>query len=121
MFSLVGGGVYVRSISFSATLLHVYETHMHTFALYILYIHTVHSRVNSPKKKLTFVHPSCGLFLICREKYPVFSTNHDIFTINAPLILKVRNIIFVSREKHIMVHFEGFFEGAKTFLTPKLS
>ncbi len=27
---------------------------------------------------------------------------------------------FFSRAKHIMGHFEGFFEGAETFLTPKL-
>ncbi len=42
-------------------------------------------------------------------------------TINAPLILKVRDIIFFSRVKHIMGHFPGFFEGAETFLTSKLS
>ncbi len=34
-------------------------------------------------------------------------------TIKVPLILKVREIIF-SRAKHIMGHFEGFFEGAET-------
>ncbi len=42
-----------------------------------------------------------------------------ILTINVPLILKVRDIIFFSRAKHIMGHFA--FEGAETFLTPKLS
>jgi hypothetical protein len=41
-------------------------------------------------------------------------------TINVPLILKVREIIFV-RANRRMKHFEGFFKGAKTFLTPKLS
>ncbi len=41
--------------------------------------------------------------------------------INVPLILKVRDIIFFSRVKHIMGHFAGSFEGVKTFLTPKLS
>ena len=44
-----------------------------------------------------------------------------IITINAPLILKMQDIIFFSRAKYIMGHFEGFFEGAETFLTPKLS
>jgi hypothetical protein len=38
-----------------------------------------------------------------------------------PLILKVRDIIFFSRAKHIKGNFAGFFEGAETFLTPKLS
>jgi hypothetical protein len=32
-------------------------------------------------------------------------------------ILKVQEIIFL-RAKYIMGHFKGFFEGAKTFLTP---
>ncbi len=45
----------------------------------------------------------------------------NVITINVPLILKVRDIIFFSRAKHIMGHFTGFFEGAKTFLTHKLS
>ncbi len=42
-------------------------------------------------------------------------------TINAPLILKMREIIFFLRANYIMSHFKGYFEGAKTFLTPKLS
>jgi hypothetical protein len=29
--------------------------------------------------------------------------------------------MFFSWEKHIISHFEGFFEGAETFLTSKLS
>jgi hypothetical protein len=41
-------------------------------------------------------------------------------TINAPLILKMRDIIFFLRANYIMGHFKGYFEGAKTFLTPKL-
>ncbi len=45
----------------------------------------------------------------------------ESITINIPLILKVRDIIFFSRAKDIMEHFAGFFEGAETFLTPKLS
>jgi hypothetical protein len=42
-------------------------------------------------------------------------------TINVPLIWKVREIIFFLRAKLIMGQFKGFFEGAETFLTPKLS
>ncbi len=42
-------------------------------------------------------------------------------TINAPLILKMRDIIFFLRANYIMGHLKGYFEGAKTFLTPKLS
>ena len=42
-------------------------------------------------------------------------------TINAPLILKMRDIIFFLRANYIMGHFKGYFEGAKTFLIPKLS
>jgi hypothetical protein len=34
-------------------------------------------------------------------------------TINAPLILKFRNIIFLSRAKHIMGHFVGFSRARK--------
>ncbi len=30
-------------------------------------------------------------------------------------------MLFFIRAKHILGDFEGFFEGAKTFLTPKLS
>jgi hypothetical protein len=44
-----------------------------------------------------------------------------ILTINAPLILKMRDIIFFLQANYIMGHFKGYFEGAKTFLTPKLS
>jgi hypothetical protein len=46
---------------------------------------------------------------------------HVQLTINAPLILKDRDVIFFLRAKHIMGQFAGFFEGAETFLTPKLS
>jgi hypothetical protein len=42
-------------------------------------------------------------------------------TINAPLILKMRDFIFFWQANYIMGHFKGYFEGAKTFLTPKLS
>ncbi len=44
-----------------------------------------------------------------------------VLTINVPLTLKVQDIIFFLRAKHIMGHFSGFFKGAETFLTPKLS
>jgi hypothetical protein len=41
---------------------------------------------------------------------------------NAPLILKIRDIIFfLFWANHIMGHFSGYFEGASTFLTLKLS
>jgi hypothetical protein len=41
---------------------------------------------------------------------------------NAPLILKIWDIIFfVFWANYIMGHFSGYFEGASTFLTPKLS
>ncbi len=43
-----------------------------------------------------------------------------ILTINAPLILKMREIIFL-RANYFIGHFKGYFEGTKTFLTPKLS
>ncbi len=44
-----------------------------------------------------------------------------VLNINAPLILKMRDIIFFLRANYIMVHFKGYFEGAKTSLIPKLS
>ena len=44
--------------------------------------------------------------------------NRAPLTINAPLILKMRDIIFFLRANYIMGHFKGYFEGAKTFLTP---
>jgi hypothetical protein len=48
-------------------------------------------------------------------------SNNLKITINAPLILKVRDIIFFFAGKHIMGHFAGFFEGTENFLTSKLS
>jgi hypothetical protein len=36
------------------------------------------------------------------------------------LTLKMRDIIFL-RENYFMGHLKGYFEGAKTFLTPYLS
>jgi hypothetical protein len=45
----------------------------------------------------------------------------DIITINVPLILKMREIIFILLANFFMGHFKGYFGGAKTFLTPKLS
>ncbi len=47
-------------------------------------------------------------------------TYRDVLTINAPLILKMRDIYFFLRANYIMGHFKGYFEGAKTFLTPKI-
>jgi hypothetical protein len=40
---------------------------------------------------------------------------------NAPLILKIWVIYFFLRANQFMGHFSGYFEGALTFLTPKLS
>ena len=40
---------------------------------------------------------------------------------NAPLILKIWEIIFCFWANYFMGHFSGYFEGASTFLTPKLS
>jgi hypothetical protein len=40
---------------------------------------------------------------------------------NVPLILKSAGDFFFLWVEHIMGHFEGFFEGPETFLTPKLS
>jgi hypothetical protein len=40
---------------------------------------------------------------------------------NVPLILKIWEIIFCFWANYFMGHFSGYFEGASTFLTPKLS
>jgi hypothetical protein len=42
-----------------------------------------------------------------------------ILTINVPLFKKLRDIIFFLRDNKVLSHFEGHFEGAKTFLTPQ--
>jgi hypothetical protein len=39
-------------------------------------------------------------------------------TINVPFFKKLREIIFFLWDNNFMSHFEGHFEGAKTFLTP---
>jgi hypothetical protein len=41
-----------------------------------------------------------------------------IITINVPLFKKLRDIIIFLRDNNFLSHFEGHFEGAKTFLTP---
>jgi hypothetical protein len=46
-------------------------------------------------------------------------TLNAVLTIYAPLILNVREIFF-SGTNHLMGYFAGYFEGAETFLTPKL-
>ncbi len=65
---------------------------------------------------------SIGAFQV-EENWRIFSTynTHRFLTINAPQILKMRDIIFFFRANYIMGNFKGYFEGAKTFLTPKLS
>jgi hypothetical protein len=42
----------------------------------------------------------------------------SLITINVPLFKKLRDIIFFLWDNNFMSHFEGHFEGAKTFLTP---
>ena len=60
---------------------------------------------------------------LCQIKHKMFecSLANTCITINVPLFLKVRAVIFFMRANHIIGLFEGFFEGAETFLTPKLS
>jgi hypothetical protein len=41
-----------------------------------------------------------------------------LLTINVPLFKKLRDIIFFLRDNYFLSHFEGHFEGTKTFLTP---
>jgi hypothetical protein len=72
-----------------------------------------------------------------QDKYKML-TKSGVLTINAPLILKMRDIIFfcgqttlwaISPHQALQLNgkdrhekwFKGYFEGAKTFLTPKLS
>jgi hypothetical protein len=48
--------------------------------------------------------------------------SRDIKNTNAPLILKIRENYFIwFWANYIMGHFSGYFEGASTFLTLKLS
>ncbi len=54
-------------------------------------------------------------FLQCKGR--VGAGKHRI-TINVPLFKKLRDIIFFLWDNNFMSHFEGHFEGAKTFLTP---
>ncbi len=42
-----------------------------------------------------------------------------ILTINVPLILKVRQVIFVMRAKQIIGHYEGFFREGKKSRPPR--
>ncbi len=44
-----------------------------------------------------------------------------LITINVPLFKKLRDIIFFLRDNNFLSHFEGHFEGAKTFLTPEIA
>jgi hypothetical protein len=45
-------------------------------------------------------------------------TTGPLITINVPLFKKLRDIMFFLRDNNFLSHFEGHFEGAKTFLTP---
>ena len=40
---------------------------------------------------------------------------------NVPLFMKLWDIIFFLGDNNFLSHFSGHFEGASTFLTPKLS
>ena len=40
---------------------------------------------------------------------------------NVPLLKKLWDIIFLGGDNNFLSHFSGHFEGASTFLTPKLS
>ena len=40
---------------------------------------------------------------------------------NVPLFKKIWDIIFFFWDHYFLSHFSGLFEGASTFLTPKLS
>jgi hypothetical protein len=74
---------------------------------------------NSTKQILYFRPADQKGTNISQERHLLFEF---ILTINAPLILKMRDIIFFFfAGNYIMGHFKGYFEGAKTFLTPKLS
>jgi hypothetical protein len=47
----------------------------------------------------------------------MLTDQHAPININVPLILKMRGDYFFLRANYFMGHFEGYFEGAKTFLT----
>ncbi len=51
----------------------------------------------------------------CLEEVRIVVDSEDL-TINVPLFKKLRDIIFLW-DNNFMSHFEGHFEGAKTFLT----
>ncbi len=52
---------------------------------------------------------------------PQFLKQRYIITINVPLCKKLRDISFFLRDYNFLSHFEGHFEGASTFFSPKLS
>jgi hypothetical protein len=60
-----------------------------------------------------------GLVPTKNRNSPKYGQVHK--NINVPLILKVCGVNFLSREKHMMGHFERFCEQTNTFLTSKLS
>ena len=45
----------------------------------------------------------------------------ELVFVDLPPFKKLRDIIFFLWDNNFMSHFEGHFEGSKTFLTPKLS
>ncbi len=64
----------------------------------------------------TFLTP----IIYCPANWFEFQNNTLLYvlTINVPLFKKLRDIIFFLWDNNFMSHFEGHFEGAKTFLTP---
>jgi hypothetical protein len=74
--------------------------------------HTVKFSVEMEKRKsLSFIQ---GLWI-----WPLVAMGHKITKVT--LILKIWEIIFCFWANYFMGHFEGYFEGALTFLTPKMS
>jgi hypothetical protein len=60
------------------------------------------------------------MFLLTPDKvvYTGLGVGSEIITINVLLFKKLRDITFFLWDNNFMSHFEGHFEGAKTFLTP---
>jgi hypothetical protein len=61
------------------------------------------------------------VFLVhVQEDYDISFMPPTVITINVPLILIVRDVIFM-RAKHIISDFEGFFEGGQDFGVKKVA
>ncbi len=60
--------------------------------------------------------PKVEICKVCKRSEGVWK--YYKLTINVPLFKKMRDIIFFLRDNNFLSRFEGYFEGAKTFLTP---